>query len=33
MSMFANNALLVVGLGLGFGFENKKRSKEDQRYH
>ena len=31
MSMFANNALLVVGLGLGFGFENKKRSKEDQR--
>ena len=32
MSMFANNALLGVGLGLGFGLENKERSKEDPRH-
>ena len=27
-----NNALLGVGLGLGFELENKERSKEDQRH-
>ena len=30
MSMFINNA--GVGLGLGFGLENKERSKGDQRH-
>ena len=30
MSMFANNALL--GVGLGFGLENKGRSKEEGKY-
>ena len=30
MSKFANNALLV---GLGFGLENKERSKGDQRHY
>ena len=30
MSMFANNALL--GVGLGFGLENKERSKEEGKY-
>jgi len=33
MSMFANNALLGVGLGLGFGLENKERSKENPRHY
>ena len=31
MFMFANSALLRVGLG--FGLENKERSKGDQRHH
>ena len=31
MSMFANNALLGVGLGLGI--RDKERSKEDQRHY
>ena len=30
---FANNALLGVGLGLGFRLENKERSEEDQRHY
>ena len=30
--MFANNTLLRAGLGLGFGLENKEKSKEDQRH-
>ena len=30
MSMFASNALL--GLGLGFGLENKERSKDQRHY-
>ena len=32
-SMFANKALLGVGLGLGFVLENKERSKEGQRHY
>jgi len=33
MSMFANSALLGGGVRLGFGLENKERSKEDQRHY
>ena len=32
-SMFANNALLGGGVGLGFGLENKERSKGDQKHY